>query len=79
MIRNYLTIHVEDYYQVSAFESFVGHERWHEYTPPSRAQHPLDSCPPLQDTDLKEKTGVPAKQLIAGFKLGRSVTRVLMR
>jgi len=33
MIRNYLTIDVEDYYQVSAFESFIGHDRWHEYTP----------------------------------------------
>jgi len=38
MIRNYLTIDVEDYYQVSAFESFIDHERWHE-TPPRVEQN----------------------------------------
>ena len=30
-ISNYLTIDVEDYYQVSAFEGIVGHENWDNY------------------------------------------------
>lgn len=30
---NYLSIDVEDYYQVSAFESLVGLARWEDYTP----------------------------------------------
>ncbi len=34
MIENYLTVDVEDYYQVSAFESLVGPKRWDQY--PSR-------------------------------------------
>ncbi|MDZ7697295.1 MAG: XrtA system polysaccharide deacetylase [Deltaproteobacteria bacterium] len=33
-MRNYLTIDVEDYYQVSAFEPIVGAEKWDQY--PSR-------------------------------------------
>ncbi len=32
-IKNYLTIDVEDYYQVSAFEHIIGPEKWHEYNP----------------------------------------------
>ena len=31
VIHNYLTIDVEDYYQVSAFENIIGHERWNLY------------------------------------------------
>ena len=31
MIKNYLTIDVEDYYQVSAFESIVGFAKWDQY------------------------------------------------
>lgn len=30
-ISNYLTIDVEDYYQVSAFEGIIGHEKWGNY------------------------------------------------
>ena len=31
MIKNYLTIDVEDYYHVSAFENVVGLENWDIY------------------------------------------------
>src|SRR5512139_3696249 len=30
-ISNYLTIDVEDYYHVSAFERIVGHKNWNSY------------------------------------------------
>lgn len=33
LITNYLTIDVEDYYQVSAFEQVIGHDKWENYTP----------------------------------------------
>lgn len=33
ILRNYLTIDVEDYYQVSAFESLVGFTGWQDYQP----------------------------------------------
>jgi polysaccharide deacetylase family protein (PEP-CTERM system associated) len=32
MIKNYLTIDVEDYYQVSAFEHIVGHGKWDNFS-----------------------------------------------
>lgn len=33
MISNYLTIDVEDYYHVSAFENIIGYQRWNDYYP----------------------------------------------
>ena len=33
MIKNYLTVDVEDYFQVSAFEKIVGPDKWHHHTP----------------------------------------------
>lgn len=33
MIKNYLTIDIEDYYQVSAFEPIVGLSKWDQYPP----------------------------------------------
>jgi len=33
MLTNYLTVDVEDYFQVSAFEDIVGKDRWDTYTP----------------------------------------------
>jgi len=32
LTKNYLTIDVEDYYQVSAFEQIVGYDKWDNYT-----------------------------------------------
>ena len=33
MTQNYLTVDVEDYYQVSAFEAIVGCDKWEHYVP----------------------------------------------
>ena len=33
MIKNYLTVDVEDYFQVSAFEDIVGKDNWDNYPP----------------------------------------------
>jgi len=33
MITNYLTVDVEDYFQVSAFENIVGKDKWEHYPP----------------------------------------------
>lgn len=59
-VKNFLTIDVEDYYQVSAFENIVGPSRWEEF--PSRV---------LRNTrtilEILEECGVKATFFILGW------------
>ncbi len=59
-ITNYLSIDVEDYYQVSAFESLVGHARWEEY--PSRVEENTGKV-----LDLLREHGVSATFFVLGW------------
>ena len=47
-LRNYLTIDVEDYYQVSAFEDIIAKEDWDAF--PSRVEHNTEKILSLLDT-----------------------------
>lgn len=57
---NYLSIDVEDYYQVSAFEALVGHERWKDYTPRVEANTG-------KVLDLLQEHGVSATFFVLGW------------
>ncbi|MBC8549568.1 MAG: DUF3473 domain-containing protein [Nitrospira sp.] len=59
-MNNYLTIDVEDYFQVSAFEKNIGHSRWSEY-----------DCRVKDNTkkllDVLEASGVNATFFVLGW------------
>jgi polysaccharide deacetylase family protein (PEP-CTERM system associated) len=57
---NFLTIDVEDYYQVSAFESLVGHSRWDDY--PSRVISNTNKI-----LELLQEHGVSATFFVLGW------------
>ena len=57
---NYLSIDVEDYYQVSAFESMVGYNRWEDYTPRVEANT-------AKVLDLLQTHGVSATFFVLGW------------
>ena len=59
-IKNFLTIDVEDYYHVSAFEHLIGHEKWDDYD--SRV---VDSTKAI--LDMLDQTGIKATFFVLGW------------
>jgi polysaccharide deacetylase family protein (PEP-CTERM system associated) len=60
LIKNYLTIDVEDYYQVSAFEKLCGIEKWGDY--PSRVVANTERV-----LSILERHGVKATFFVLGW------------
>jgi polysaccharide deacetylase family protein (PEP-CTERM system associated) len=64
LIKNYLTIDVEDYYQVSAFEKICGFEKWDDY--PSRVVANTERV-----LSILEKYDIKATFFVLGWTAGK--------